>query len=193
MSLKTENEITVRVTCSGGQLSEDLLKKGFNQDRTFSMDDYYLVPSNLDINNLSTREIISKAIIIRRFTEGNGKDFSKITFKKKDINDAGEILSQTAFNCSIESVSEAINLFKALGYMEIMNIKEDDVVFVKGDAELAVKFVEGSDILIEFETCDAYETIDDLKTAINSFNIQIDSSDYFVKKAEVVLNKTLGR
>ena len=192
MSVKEENEITVKVTCSNDQLINLLTNKGFNEGRKFTLDDYYLIPKDVNIKNLTTREILSKAVIIRYIVD-EGKIIQKITFKKKSINDKGEILSQKAINCEILDFRAGIDLFSELGYYEIMNIKESDVIYYKNNIELALKFIENSDTLIEIETDDDFDTIDKLKKLIDEFEIPIEKENYFVKKAEDKLNKILNR
>ena len=49
MAEKEENEITVKVLCSENELLDCLIKQGFKEGRTFSLDDYYYIPSELDI------------------------------------------------------------------------------------------------------------------------------------------------
>ena len=188
MSVKEENEITVKVTCSNDELIKHLTNKGFNEGRKFTLDDYYLIPKDLDIENLTTREILAKAIIIRYIVD-DGKIIQKITFKKKNINKKGEILSQKATNCYILDFRAGINLFNELGYYEIMNIKESDVIYYKDKIELALKFIENSNTLIEIETNDNFDTIDKLKKLVNEIEIPIEKDTYFVKKAEDELNK----
>lgn len=56
MSVKEENEITVKVTCSNDQLINLLTNKGFNEGRKFTLDDYYLIPKDVNIKNLTTKE-----------------------------------------------------------------------------------------------------------------------------------------
>ena len=192
MSVKEENEITVKVTCSNDELIKHLTNKGFNEGRKFTLDDYYLIPKDLHIENLTTREILAKAIIIRYIVD-DGKIIQKITFKKKNINKKGEILSQKATNCYILDFRAGINLFNELGYYEIMNIKESDVIYYKDKIELALKFIENSNTLIEIETNDNFDTIDKLKKLVNEIEIPIEKDTYFVKKAEDELNKILKR
>jgi len=74
-----------------------------------------------------------------------------------------------------------------------MNIKESDVIYYKNNIELALKFIENSDTLIEIETDDDFDTIDKLKKLIDEFEIPIEKENYFVKKAEDKLNKILNR
>ena len=74
-----------------------------------------------------------------------------------------------------------------------MNIKESDVIYYKNNIELALKFIENSDTLIEIETDDDFDTIDKLKKLIDEFEIPIEKENYFVKKSEDKLNKILNR
>ena len=192
MSVKEENEITIKVICSNDELIKTLIDKGFSEGRKFTLDDYYLIPKDLDIENLTTREILAKAVIIRYIVD-DGNIIQKITFKKKNINENGDIVSQKAINCDVLDFREGINLFNELGYYEIMNIKESDVIYYKDKLELALKFIENNNTLIEIETDDNFDTIDKLKKLVNEIEIPIEKNNYFVKKAENELNKVLKR
>lgn len=192
MSVKEENEITIKVTCSNDELIKHLTNKGFNEGRKFTLDDYYLIPKDIDIEKLTTREILAKSVIIRYIVD-DGKIIQKITFKKKDINADGEILSQIAINCDVLDYKAGINLFNELEYYQIMNIKESDVIYYKDRLELAIKFIENSNTLIEIETDDNFKTIDELKKMVTELEIPIEKGNYFVKKAEDELNKILKR
>ena len=192
MSVKEENEITIKITCSNEQLIKHLTDKGFCEGRKFTLDDYYLIPKDLKLDDLTTRDILSKAVIIRYIVD-DGKIIQKITFKKKYINGNGEILSQKAINCDVLDYKAGINLFNELGYYQIMNIKESDVIYYKDRLELAIKFIENSNTLIEIETDDNFKTIDELKKLVTELEIPIEKGNYFVKKAEDELNKILKR
>ena len=192
MSVKEENEITIKITCSNEQLIKHLTDKGFCEGRKFTLDDYYLIPKDLKLDDLTTRDILSKAVIIRYIVD-DGKIIQKITFKKKYINGNGEILSQKAINCDVLDYKAGINLFNELGYYQIMNIKESDIIYYKDKLELAIKFIENSNTLIEIETDDNFKTIDELKKLVTELEIPIEKGNYFVKKAEDELNKILKR
>ena len=192
MSVKEENEITIKVTCSNDELIKHLTNKGFIEGRKYTLDDHYLVPKNINIEKLTTREILAKAVIIRYIVD-DGKIIQKITFKKKNINEKGEILNQKATSCDILDIKAGINLFNELGYYEIMNIKESGVIYYNDKIELALKFIENSNTLIEIETNDNFDTIDKLIKLVNEIEIPIEKDTYFVKKAEDELNKILKR
>ena len=80
-----------------------------------------------------------------------GKISKKITVKIKNFDEHGDILSQKSVNCDIASIEDAKNLLKAMGYKEIMNIKEENIVYEKDGFELAIKNVINGDNLIEVE------------------------------------------
>ena len=194
MAEKVENEITVKVLSSEKELLESLIKQGFKAGRTFSIDDYYYIPSELDIKNMTTREILSKAIILRYIVDGE-KTIQKIMYKIKNIADNGDIISQKAINCDVLNIEDAKKLFKSLNYYEIMNIKENDIIYYKNKFELAIKFIENGDILIEIETeaNTEWDTIEKIKKIISEMKLPIEKGEYFIKKAEIELNKILKR
>ena len=186
MPIKQENEITIRISCSKEELIKHLEGKGLKKGRKFRLDDHYLISKTLKKEELTVREILSKAVIIRNI--GNdGKIVNKITFKKKNINEKGEIVSQTATSCEVFDYTEGIRLFEELGYYEIMNIIEDDIIYYNDKIELAIKDVYNGDLLIETETNKNIKTIEELKKIIESLEIPFEKENYFVKKAEDIL------
>lgn len=194
MAIKEENEVTIKVICTKSELLDYLIKQGFKVGREFSLDDYYYIPSSLDIEKMSTREILSKAIILRKIV--NDRNIvQKITYKIKNIADNGDIISQRAINCDVQNIEDAKKIFKALGYYEVMNIKENDVIYYKNKFELAIKFIKNSDILIEIETKPNTEqnTIEKIKSIVSEMHMPIEKDNYFIKKAENELNKILNR
>ena len=194
MSNKESNEVTVKIISTKEELINLLTSKGFKKGREFSLDDYYFIPNNLDIDKMSTREILAKAVIIRYIID-DGDIIQKITFKRKNIDEAGNILSQDSVNCDVLNIEDAKKLFLAIGYSQIMNIKENDIIYYKDGFELALKFIKNGDFLIEIETEEntEWDTINKIKKIIEELNLPIQKNNYFVKKAENELNKILKR
>lgn len=191
MPIKQENEITIRILCSKEELIKHLEEKGLKKGRIFRLDDHYLIPKKLKAEELKVREILSKAVIIRNI-DNDGKKVNKITFKKKNINEKGEIVSQTATSCEVIDYTEGIKLFEELGYYEIMNIIEDDIIYYNDKIELAIKDIENGDLLIETETNKNITTIEELKKIIEKLEISFEKDNYFVKKAEERLRGILA-
>ena len=76
-----------------------------------------------------------------------------------------------------------------------MNIKESDIVYYKDDFELALKFIENGDLLIEIETEEntKWDTTDKIIKIVEELNLPIEKNNYFIKKAEDALNRLLKR
>lgn len=191
MSINTENEITVKIKGNLENLYKILEEKGLKIINKFSVDDTYFVPETLNLEQMKTREILSKAILVRKFI--GKRTTQKITFKIKKFAENGNILSQEVVNCDVLEIEDAKQLLKAIGYREIMNIKEEDKEYDKNGFKLLVKEVENSNNLIEAETNSSYDTIEKLVQKLNELEIPIYKDNYFVKKAEIQLDKLLKR
>ena len=192
MGTKESNEITVKIKCEIEEFYKIVESKGFKIDHKFSMDDTFFIPETLNVEKMTTRDILSKAVLVREIIgKTSGKVSKKITVKIKNFDEYGNILSQKNVNCDIVEIADAKRLLNAMGYKEIMNIKEDDIVYKKDGFELAIKNVINGDNLIEVETDNKYDTIEKLIEKINEINIPIYTDTYFIKKAEVELEKIL--
>lgn len=198
MGVKKSNELTLRIKGDIESFIKNLENNGFEKGETFTLDDYYYIPSNLNIDNLSTREIIAKAIIVRNVTDISPvyEEKHKMTFKKKVFGPSGEILSQEAAYMSIKDDKEAFKFLEALDYKLLVHIFEDDVVYKKDNFEFAIKNIKNGDKLIEVETEEGNETcdtIEKIEESLKKYNVQVDFSDLYVKKVEIETNKVLGR
>ena len=194
MSLKENNEITLKIKCELNEFYEIMKKKGFKVINKFRLDDTYFIPKDLKLNKTNIRYILSKAVLVRDITDKMTKERPKlITFKIKNFDENGKILNQESVNCKIYDIEDAKKLLKAIGYKEIMNIIEDDVVYEQEGFEIAVKDIKNGDKLIEIETTDNEEldTIEKLIKKVNELEIPIYTDNYFVKKAEVELEKII--
>ena len=195
MSIKESNEITVKIKGSIENLYKILEERNYKIVDKFYMDDYYYIPANLEIEKMTTREILAKAVIVRNIkNEMYDRCNKKITFKIKEIDDKGNILKQEALNCEVVNTDDAKKLLRAIGFREIMNIKENDVVYEKDKIPLAIKEIINGDNLIEIETedRDGFRTTEELKKTVNGLDIPIETNNYFVKKAEIELSKVLN-
>ena len=196
MNLKESNEITVKMKCELNEFYKIVEEKGFKVVDKFSMDDTYFIPEILNLDKMKTREILSKAVLVRDIRrQMPNRIIKQITFKIKNFDEYGNILSQESVNCDILETEDAKKLLKAIGYKEIMNIKEDEIVYEKDGFQLAIKDIKGGDNLIEIETEENndLDTIEKLIQKVKEIEIPIYTDNYFVKKAEIELDKILNR
>ena len=196
MGEKQSNEITLKIKNNVKDFEDILKHKKFNVIDEFTLDDTYLIPKKLEIENISAREILANAVIIRNINDKTYKrNIKLVTFKSKEINDNGDIISQKSTNCEITDIKAAKELFYEIGYKEIMQIKENDKVYEKEEFQIAVKDIINSDSLIEIETSEKedLDTIEKIKEKLKKLNLPVDTSNYFVKKAEIEINKILNK
>lgn len=198
MSIKEDNEITVKIKCELNEFYNVLEKNGFRPVKEFSMDDAYFVPEILNLEEMNTRDILSKAVLVRDIRYKNPDIIKKmITFKIKKFDDFGNILNQESINCDVNKIEDAKKLLSAIGYKEIMRIEEDDIVYEKDNFQLAVKNIKNGEKLAEIEIDTKYnkelDTIQRLIKKVNELELPIYTDNYFVKKAELELDKILKR
>lgn len=197
MGKKENNEITVKIKCELQELYKILEQKGFNIIDEFTMDDTYFIPDSLEIEKMSSRDILKKAVLVRYIVDKTtGVIKKKITFKRKEIDNNGNILNQEAINCDVKDVEDAKRILEAIGYKKLINIKERDIVYSRNGFELAIKDVENGEKLIEIETevdNPELDNLEKLKQKISEIDIPIYIDNYFMKKAEIELDKILGR
>ncbi len=74
-----------------------------------------------------------------------------------------------------------------------MNIKEEDIVYEKAGFRLTIKDIKNGDKLIEIEENENLDTIEKIKQKTIEEEIPIYTDNWFVKKAEIELDKILKR
>lgn len=177
-----------------------LENKGFSIIDKFDLEDIYFIKKEINIKNNSINEILKEYILIRKVTQFIPDNFKtmntewKLTLKRKNILTDGTIINQEKIDCEIQNVEQGKKFLEAIGYKNIMTIKEKDIVYGKEDLKLAIKNIENSDNLLEIETVEnntELNTIDKLKDKLNELQIPINTDNYFVKKAEIELKKAL--
>lgn len=196
MAVENTNEITVRVKGDLESFYKTIGEKGFKVEDRFKMDDTFFIPENLDLESMTAREILAKALLVRVVERENGRLVKNITYKRKVFDEDGNILSQSKVECDILDVEDAKGLLSAIGYKEIMRIKESDIAFEKDGFSFAVKDIENGAKLIEAEAdlnIEEMNTLDKIKVMFDKYEIPIYKDDYFIKKAELELNKILKR
>lgn len=194
MEKKNSNEITVKIKCDINVFYDTIEKRGFKNIDHFNLDDTFFISNDLDIDSMTTREILSKAVLVRKVTY-DYKVVKLITFKKKKFDEKGNILDQQNIECNILEIDEAKRLLNAMGYKELMCIVENDLVFKKDNVQFAVKDIVDGDKLLEMEMGfnESFSTLSQIEEKMKELDIPVYTDNFFVKKAEIELNKVLNR
>ena len=194
MEKKNSNEITVKIKCDLDEFYKTIKERGFKEIDHFNLDDTFFIQNDLNLENMTTREILSKAVLVRQVTY-DYKIVKLIVFKKKEFDENGNILDQQNIECNVLDTEEAKRLLKAMNYKEIIKIVENDLVFRKDNVQFAVKDVTNGDKLLEMEMGfnESFDTLTQIEEKLKELDLPVYTDNFFVKKAEIELNKILNR
>lgn len=188
--MQLETEITVLVTVDYKTLEKELKQNNFVKKEEYTVNDVYMIDNKIDISNMNNLDILKKCILVRNI-EGFAKE---LLYKYKKYDDNGDILEQGKVRCPITDIPKAIQFMKAINYKELFKINDKCIVYANSKSELIVQLVNDKYIFIEMENkCEftdrVYNNVDELKEDICRYNLSIDKSNFFVKKAEMILNE----
>lgn len=191
--MQMETEITVLVKTDYEKLKQELEQNGFSIKEEYIVNDTYLVNSAINILNMDSLDILKNCILVRDVV-GIEKE---LLYKYKKYDNNGDIIEQGKVKCPITDVDKAIQFMKTIQYKELFNISDNCIVFANDKTELVVQLVNNKYIFIEMESkCEyidkEYKTVNELKKDLCSYNLSIDNSNFFIKKAEIILNEVLN-
>ena len=134
------NEITVKLTTSIKELCDMLKSKDFKVRARYLVDDTYFIPKSLNIEGVTPRDILKKAVLLRNITEylPSKKEIKKFTFKRKEIDEEGNILNQDKVDCEIFDLEKGVKFLEAIEFKKLMSIKEFDETYEKNGLEIII-------------------------------------------------------
>lgn len=187
-----ENEITVKVNTTYDKLHDILLKNNFIIKEEYTVKDTYMINKEIDITKLNDLEVLKQCILVRDVV-----DIEKsLVYKNKEYDSEGNIIKQSKIKCPILDIDKGIKFMEEINYIKLFNIIDKCIVYVNNDNELVVELVNDKYIFIELESNPEYINKKytcylDMINELNSYNLPIDKTNYFVKKAVLVLNDTV--
>ena len=192
--MKKEIEITVRVNVGYEKLEEELKRNNFIKKEEYIVNDSYLINSSINITDMKSLDILKKCVLVRDIVG----ILKQLLYKYKKYDSNGDIIEQGKIKCPVTDINKAIEFMNAIGYEKLFDIHDKCIVFANDKTELVVQLVNDKYIFIEMESEPQYinrkyENVEELKDDICSYNLSIDKSNFFVKKAELILNETLNR
>ena len=192
--MKMETEITVLVKVDYNTLKKELEKSGFQLIEEYELKDDYMISNDVNLTNISKLEILQKCILVRDIVDIK----KELLYKYKKYAPNGDIIEQGKVECPVTDINKAIEFMESINYKKLFKIYDKCVVFANEETELIVQLVNDKYIFIEMESeCEhinrKYNSIDELKKDLNKYNLSIDNSNYFVKKAELILAETLKK
>lgn len=186
------NEITVKVNTTYDKLHDILLKNNFIIKEEYTVKDTYMINKEINITKLNDLEVLKQCILVRDVV-----DIEKsLVYKNKEYDSEGNIIKQSKIKCPILDIDKGIKFMEEINYIKLFNIIDKCIVYVNNDNELVVELVNDKYIFIELESNPEYINKKytcylDMINELNSYNLPIDKTNYFVKKAVLVLNNTV--
>ena len=146
---------------------------------------------------ISKNKMTKKDILCQTKIKLEGKEIKKITYKNKELDDNGNVVSEQKVNLDCADLEKAEALFKCLGFWTLIEVKYHVIVYEKDGVEFAFQIVENLGTLIEYENINDFagKSIQEIRDAklemledIRICDISI-SNEYVVKKAFELLAK----
>lgn len=194
-------EITVRLNENMQSAIGKLENQGFKKIRESQIDDVYMTAKLKELNKDNIQTILKKSVLLRSIKLEN-KEIKKITYKNKEIDKNGDVISEQKINLDCSDLEKAKDLFEHLEFEELIRVKYKVIVYSKGKVEYAFQDVENLGVLIEYENMDDFEgkSLDEINTVKKNMFEEIKNTginlteEKDVKKAyELILNKYFNK
>lgn len=192
--MQMETEISVLVKTDYETLQKELKENNFLLKEEYVVNDIYMIDENVNISNMSYLDILKKCILVRDIV-----GFEKVLlYKYKKYAENGDILEQGKVGCPITDVDKAVKFMEAIHYKRLFDISDKCIVYANDKSELVVQLVNDKYIFIEMESTGdyidrEYKDVEEMKSDLLSYNLSIDESNFFVKKAEITLKEILEK
>ena len=194
-------EITVRLDENMQNAIRKLEKQGFKKIRESQIDDVYMTAKLKELNKDNIQTILKKSVLLRSLKLEN-KEIKKITYKNKETDKDGDIISEQKINLDCSDLEKAKDLFEHLEFEELIRVRYKVTVYGKGKVEYAFQDVENLGVLIEYENMNDFEgkSLDEINTVKKNMFEEIKNTginlteEKDVKKAyELILNKYFNK
>ncbi len=194
-------EITVRLDENMQSAISKLENQGFKKIRESQIDDVYMTAKLKELNKDNIQTILKKSVLLRSLKLEN-KEIKKITYKNKETDKDGDIISEQKINLDCSDLEKAKDLFEHLEFEELIRVRYKVTVYGKGKVEYAFQDVENLGVLIEYENMNDFEgkSLDEINTVKKNMFEEIKNTginlteEKDVKKAyELILNKYFNK
>lgn len=149
-------EITVRLNESFENARKKLLERGYKLIRESDIDDIYMSSKINELNKDNVIHILTKSVLLRSL-KLEDKEIKKITYKNKEYDEKGDVISEKKINLNCEDLNKAYELFSSLDFEKLVEVKYHVSVYKKNEIEYAFQDVENLGVLIEYENLNDFE------------------------------------
>lgn len=190
-------EITVRLNERMQEAIRKLEMQGFEKIREGEINDIYMTSKLKELNKNNVQDILKKSVLLRSLRLKK-KEIKKITYKNKEFDENGDVISEKKINLDCSDLEKAKDLFEHLEFEELIRVRYKVLVYSKDKIEFAFQDVENLGTLIEYENVEDFEgkSLNEINEAKENMYNEIKNTginlteEKDVKKAfELILNK----
>lgn len=149
-------EITVRLNENINIAENKLKRQGFKKIRESYINDIYMTNLHEDICKENIQKFLRKSVLLRKL-DIDGTTSMKLTYKNKEFDENGDVISEQKVNVGCDNLEKAKKLFECLDFYNLIEVKYHVTVYKKDDKEFAFQIVENLGNLIEYENTDDFE------------------------------------
>ena len=191
-------EITVRITESVDKAMDKLEKLGYEIIEEGYIHDIYMTSKYNELNENNIQYILKNSVLLRNI-KTDDEEIKKITYKNKEFDDNGDVISEQKINVDINDIEKSQKLFEALNFKKLVEVKYKYISYKKDSQAFALQLVENLGILLEYESEKDFEGItlqeineekQKLYEEIKQMGLEI-TEEKDVKKAYELIDKNL--
>lgn len=188
-----ETEITVQVFNPIEEIKLKLNSLGFEIIEKYSMTDYYFSKYSIEeLKNFNYADLIKNSFLVRDIKDDKPKIL--LTYKNKDIDDLGNVISEEKIKCRLGILQNALDIFNSIGLNNWSILNQKIIIYKKDSVCFALQEVVNLGIFIEYEedetmsNLSTQEKISLMKTTLKKLNLNL-GEDFSCKKVYMKFKK----
>lgn len=188
-------EICVQAYTTLEELQRKLENAGFEFVENYNNSDtYFSILNENDVENVDYKTLLDSSLIVRHIV-GDSCDIKNLVYKKKTLDENGNVIKEIKTKLKIDDIDKAKQMFSSLGLTCWCDYINHNYEYKKGEISIIVQYVDSLGVFIEIEEFNSIKDKSDkekfviLKDIVNSLNLPL-GSDFSCKKPYMYLNKT---
>ena len=189
-------EICVQAYTTLEELQRKLENAGFEFVENYNNSDtYFSTLSKRDIKKLDYKALLDSSLIVRHIV-GDSCDIKNLVYKKKTLDENGNVIKEIKTKLKIDDIDKAKQMFSSLGLTCWCDYVNQNYEYKKGEISIIVQYVEDLGVFVEIEEFNSIKDKSDkekfgiLKDIVNALKLPL-GSDFSCKKPYMFLNKTI--
>ena len=189
-------EICVQAYTTLEELQRKLENAGYEFVENYNNSDtYFSTLSKRDIKKLDYKALLDSSLIVRHI-EGDNCDIKNLVYKKKTLDENGNVIKEIKTKLKIDDIDKAKQMFSSLGLTCWCDYVNQNYEYKKGEISIIVQYVEDLGVFVEIEEFNSIKDKSDkekfgiLKDIVNALKLPL-GSDFSCKKPYMFLNKTI--